>query len=223
MPRGRRSVGITFAILAFAVPLHAEPIQITSGALVFLSREVTLVGSGFTFAGHAGFGQDPIDLCRVPVCQAGSSVDLLAHFVGLDLSGTATLNGQTFTNVGSSISDTSLSATWAGTLAIPTEFNGGVLTAPFTFSGVFFIFQLGAVTQQELFGQGTASFTFARQGSDPSAFHVTAATYEFESGATPAPVPEPMSITLVGAGLAGLAALRRLQPRRSRRHLRPMR
>lgn len=204
MTAARRQLLVAIAVLAFAVPARAETIQITSGSLQWMGRfggsPVTLVGEGFVFQGFAGNGLFAPDL-QCEVCFAGATIDLLGRWVGLDLGGTATVNGTTYTGVGGLTATTSLDARWDGSLEIPLDFTGGVLTAPFQFTATFF--NPGA--QVDLFGAGIASLTLVPNLAIPGGFELGAATYQFSSDA---PVPEPMSMMLVGTGL-GLAALRR--------------
>lgn len=212
---GRAAVWAGLALLYVAVPARAETIQITSGALVWTQGPpadiVVLAGDGFAFGGNAfdGVFQPGTD-CFVG-CAPGASVDLTARWVGLDLPGTAILNGVVYTGVGGLTSNSSLDAMWTGTLAIPADFAGGALAAPFGFAGTFRVFDPTS-TVTDLTGTGIASLNFAPSPGIPGTFGVTAATYVFQSAA--APVPEPTLMWLVGTGLAGLAASRRRRRRK---------
>ena len=163
---------------------------------------------GFLFEGTAAGGGGvfgPAN-CAFSACGPGTTVDLDARWVGSDVRGTVTFAGETFTGVGSPLGNTSLSVNWTGDLTIPAGFTGGVLTAPFGFTGAFSYFGPTSTTVTDLLGSGLASLTFAPNAASPGTFVVSAATYTFEDTA---PVPEPMSLLLVGSGLAGIAGLRR--------------
>lgn len=211
-----RVVPIGAALLLSVTAAAADPIQITSGSLQWsfgtTAMPVTLSGDGFTFSGGTNRTEgifQPIEQCEVPECGPGTTVDLHAFFLGNGLPGTATINGETYTAVGSLDGTSSLGAEWFGSLTIPSSFTGGTLTAPFLFTGQF-AYETDPMQSWQtvsLFGSGTASLTFNAWPQFPGALQLTAASYTFD--AAPPPVPEPASLLLLGTGLAGIAAARR--------------
>jgi hypothetical protein len=215
----RSIVLATATILLTADMAAADSIQLTTGALDWHSGSgavaISMGGDQFTFAGVGPIGGGifgPWNQCSVPDCVAGSAVDLTSYWSGLDLPGTATYQGQTFTAVGSANATSSMEAQWTGTATIPADFAGGDVTAPFAFSGNFYygIDPNLPPSPLHLFGTGTATLSFSPFAFFPGSFHLDTVSYAFGAEA-PAPTPEPASVLLLGTGLAALAARRHRQ------------
>src|SRR5918993_2293228 len=165
-----RILSLAAATIVFsASSAVADPIQITSGSLVWSAGsaiDVTLAGDAFPLTGGTSRSEGvfmPIETCTLPECLPGTTVDLLARAIGNAFSGTATLDGTTYTQVGSLAGPAFLGTEWTGALTIPAGFTGGTLTAPFLFTGQFSVDGTATVPSQhvDLFGGGTASLTFS--------------------------------------------------------------
>jgi hypothetical protein len=202
------------ALLVVPVASAADPIpvQIVAGSLNMsgTSGSLSLVGDDdFTFVGGVSivggvFG--PAMSC-LP-CLPGNAVSLGAHWLGNDLSGTATFEGVTYTQVGSLAPGHAFgSVTFMQGSAVAPPLQGltATIIAPFLFQGLFSFppFNTPSFMTASLTGSGTASVVLGRANLDIPVWSYSSAVYEFE------PVPEPGTLILFGTALAGPAFRRR--------------
>jgi hypothetical protein len=217
------------AIVTVSVPRMAlaDPINITAGFLKMnpTSGPLVLFGDrGFTFSSGvsvAGGIFRPWDCNGDPIhCRPGDTLNLGAFFSGNDAGGTATLDGITYTAVGSLSSFSSMTVEFSGMAVLPALQNATVaITAPFLFSGSFFHpvdnnpLGFPAVTDS-LVGGGVATVSIA-----PAAFagswYVRNAQYDF-TDPNAAPTPEPATLFLFGSAAVGLGLFVRRRGRRPR-------
>jgi hypothetical protein len=142
-------------------------------------RSVSLRGTrGFRLdATPARTGRDPAVLCReTPECVPGAAISLNSFWSGGDLSGTATLQGRTFVNLGSLSSTSSATIALWGTVIAPPRAETATVTAPFTLEGLFF--DGAASIREELEGRGTAT-VFLRWAEAIDSWFVTRVQFDF--------------------------------------------
>ncbi len=217
----KKLIAIVLVVLGLSSSVQADPITIviTAGTLVGEGTEssgVRATGSspsGFAFDAARAFllGNWGPGICMQPVCGAGSTIDMSSSFTGQEFPGVVTYNGVTY-EIGRTSGPPSamMQAMWTASLIIPSNFTGGTLTAPFTFSGAFF-YPTAAGERVNLIGSGLFSAEMFPRGLGPRderIFGISEAVYTFSEGDF-APTPEPGTWLLIGTGAALVGRLRR--------------
>lgn len=204
-----RMILLNAAIVAFwSLParVQAEPIHLTAGFLssagLDQSGRFDFSGQGFRIIGVTEQGSVRPTVCSP--CTAGETISLSSNFVtGLQLSAPIIIDGATST----SFADAASSFT-ASSFTVPSVPHDFTMQGFFTFTGLLIGLDASEdrLFQRELIGQGrlTANFTF-NPGVGGAAFDFADIRYDFTEQD---PVPEPMTLLLVGSGLAGIAARR---------------
>jgi hypothetical protein len=211
-----------FVMLAITPSVRADTIVITSGFAslqgAFGGISYSFAGPGFSINGGNDFASNSARNC-IP-CLGGNGLGGSSNLMGSSLgSGFVIINGQTFVNV-----------LYTGTLQlnagffVPAVFQDVTLT-----SGASVFASITGCPGPFLPCPGTEIFSMQLQGSGTATLHLlfsgvnqngvplfSFGSLVFDFG-SPVPTPEPMTITLLGAGVAGLAAKLRLG-RRKRRH-----
>jgi hypothetical protein len=207
------------AMFVMTPAVHADPLVVTSGtASISQTARISynLFGQNFFFIGANGDeGNATIAGCHP--CGSNIPVPLGGFFVGTSLgSGSAMLNGVTYNpinfigtfNIGGG--PVFLSGTQDITVTVPFGFSGdivGCLDESLFCSNQPF-------PMQHLVGQGFVTAVFSYSGTLANGITF----YDFRSinyTFTSAPVPEPMTLTLLATGLIGVGAKLRSRRRRS--------
>lgn len=206
----------TLLMMASLTPAtaNADPLVITSGtgSVTGLSGGPHFNFTGLNFSGGAGGeqGSSHPQMSCFP-CVSGATIDAGGFFGGSSVLGSITIDGTLYSVVGGTI------ILSGPPIIVPNSTSNLTLTSPFTFSANLHIcpFPCGfqpTFTTVDVIGGGIATINlqiFFLANGNPI-FQFTSVTYNFQT-----PVPEPISILLLGGGLVGLAAkLRRHRWRR---------
>lgn len=210
-----------FVVFVLGTPVaNADPLVVTSGTASISGTAVityNLIGQNFQFTSLGGdTGASQMTGCH-PCGGPLNPVPIGGFFVGSSLGqGSAMLNGTTFNpaqflgtfNIGGA--SVFLSGQQDITVIEPFSFSGDIMGCQVSISCVNVLFP-----SQQVMGQGlvTVVFSYSGQVNGFDIWDFRSANFVFTS----APVPEPMTLTLLATGLIGVGAkLRSRNRKRSR-------
>lgn len=208
--RHHRSSVLLFPLLAafviFAALSFAADITITTGSLHMTpgAGPLVLAGDrGFTFSSRVsavGGVFVPYTRCNLfdGPCSPGDVVSLRAHWLGNDITGTASLGGVTYPQVGSGFSTESMEVDFIGSFVLPPLAASAQAIAPFAFNGTFHY----SGGPQGLAGSGIATINLSPDMGTPGRWRVVDVLYEL---AERAPAPW-LSADVGSVGLPGSAS-----------------
>src|SRR5262249_16001114 len=136
----RITTGLFVAALAMPHAAGAQPIALRGFADIAGTGGLTFVGNrGFTYTQGLAFSDNLPGVFNCngdPAhCVPGATANLRAS--GREGSGTATLDGATYTDVGGAASNNSVVLDFEGSAVLPPIAPTATVTAPFTFQGQF--------------------------------------------------------------------------------------
>jgi hypothetical protein len=200
-------------------PVRADTIPITAGTFTILPPGP--VSDTIHLEGPRGFTLDAFNIapsrysiydCLGPAslpCSPGDRISLSAGSGDSDLPARVTLDGQTFHIAGGTAHGSGFVA-FTGSFLVPsfTGVEAVSVFSPFSFFGL--VNPPGVAPGVQLVGGGTARVDLARVVTPEfgQTWDFQRAVYEFQ---TPAVVPEPATLILVGSGIAGCLIRRRRQ------------
>jgi hypothetical protein len=216
MTRPYKWMATLVAPLMLAAPASADPIGVETFPIQILhgSLDLGVTSATLTLAGTRGLSLisglavlgGSVQLCDG--CRPGEEFSLGAAWIGKDLSGTATVQGRTFTIGGSNPLDANGVVVFDGSaVAPPVDEASATVIAPFTFTGeILEWLSNDLVHRYPLFGEGTATIQLNTIGFDGEPFwFYQRALYRFGPNPNPKPVPEPATLVLLGTGLCAAA------------------
>lgn len=210
-----------FVMLAITPSVRADTVVITSGSVLlrgaFSGISYSLAGPNFSINGSGDGGFSAARNCTP--CLGGTFLSGFTTVTGNGLGGGfATINGTTFVNI-----------FYTGTLQLNSGFAVPVAFTDVTLTSGASLFASIAGCQSPFLPceQNNPIFTMTLQGSGTATLHLLFSgvnsagiplfffrSLEIDFGST-VPTPEPMTITLLGTGVAALAAKLKLRNRRN--------